>query len=224
MDLEKIREYASLYIASIPNAPSMNQWVDPGISRPGKLEKIINKGIDDRCIVYLGWFSQAPSNFDEKKNQTAAVLSEYLDITLTDEIREKLGGVYSISAGTYVSVIPNGEYSLSVYFQCNPSRADELTTAVQNHITDIVNKPVNIDTFNKSKEALLMQHEASIQRNLHIAQSYANSKGLYDTPLSRLDERPDVIRSVTPQDVQDFCQQAFISGPVKVALYPESWE
>jgi zinc protease len=222
--LEQIREYVSIYIASIPNAPPMNQWIDPGLSRPGKLEKTISKGIDDRSIVYLGWFSQAPSNFDEKKNQTAAVLSEYLDITLTNEIREKLGGVYSISAGASVSVIPNGEYSLSVYFQCNPSRADELTAAVQNHITDIINKPINIDTFNKSKEALLMQHEASIQRNLHIAQSYANSKGLYDMPLSRLDERPDVIRSVAPQDVQDFCRQALVSGPVKVVLYPESWE
>jgi hypothetical protein len=45
-------------------------------------------------MVYLGWFS--PGFFSEEKSQTAATLSEYLDIVLTEDIREKLGGVYSI--------------------------------------------------------------------------------------------------------------------------------
>lgn len=224
INLEEILEYTANYIASVPNAAPMNQWNDPQIPRPDKTEKDIYKGIDDKCTVYLGWFSTGPSLFDEKKNQTAAVLSEYLDIMLTNEIRERLGGVYSISAGTSVSVIPNGEYRLSVYFQCAPARAEELTAAVQSRIMEIFNEPLNTDIFNNSKEALLMQHETSTQRNLYIAQSYANSAALYDTPLSRLDKRPDVIRSVTPEDVQALCRQIFVSGPVKVVLYPESWE
>ncbi|MDR1839360.1 MAG: insulinase family protein [Treponema sp.] len=220
-NLEVMREYLSAYVASIPNASSMNQWIDPQIVRPHETEKVIYKGMDDRSMVYLMWFAPGSSGFDERKNQAAAILSEYLDILLTDEIREKLSGVYSISAGAYVSVIPNGEYTLDVFFQCSPSRADELIAAVQERITDIVNQPLNQDTFNKSKEALLMQHEASIQRNLHIAQSYANSFVLYDTPLSRLNSRPDVIRSVTPEEVRELCRDILVLGPVKLVLYPE---
>jgi len=224
LDLEVIREYLSTYLASIPNAPVMNQWIDPGIVRPHDSEKIIYKGMDDRSMVYLAWFAPGSSDFDERKNQAAAVLSEYLDIMLTNEIRENLGGVYSISAGASASVIPDGEYSLSVFFLCDPSRADELIAAVQERITDIVNQPLNMDTFNKSKEALLMEHESAIQRNFHIAQSYANSFALYDTPLSRLNSRPDVIRSVTPEEVQAFCRDILVFGPVKVVLFPEEKE
>jgi len=224
IDLEQICEYAASYIASIPNAPSMNQWSDPQLSFPGSVEKTVNKGMDEKSIVYLGWFSPGPPDFDEKQNQTSAVLSEYLDIVLINEIREKLGGVYSISASASVSVIPHGEYSLYVYFECNPARVEELAAKVLECINGVINEPLDIDTFNKSKEALLMQHDVSLQRNLYIAQSYANSSVLYDTPLNRLDLRPDVIRAVTAEDVQDLCRQAVVSGPAKVVLYPENWE
>jgi zinc protease len=224
IDPERLLEYSAGYIASIPNSASMNAWIDPGISRPAEGRRIIYKGQDERCMVYLGWFAPGPSGFDEQKNQAAAVLSEYLDILLTDEIREKLGGVYSISAGASVSVIPAGEYRLSVYFQCNPSRAGELIAAVQDRITDIISQPLNQDTFVKSKEALLMEHESSVQRNLHIAQSYANSSVLYNTPLNRLNLRPDAIRAVSQEDVRSLCRDILVSGPVQVVLLPEGRE
>jgi zinc protease len=223
IDINKIRELCSLYIASIPNSISMNRWTDPQVIRPTAGVRTINKGQDDRGIVYLYWQAKGPEDFDERKNQTSAVLSEYLDIILTDEIRENLGGVYSISAGASVSVIPKGEYSLSVYFQCNPARASELISAVIDRITEVAQNPLNTDTFNKSIEALLMEHDASVQRNLHIAQSYANSSALYNTPLSRLTNRPNVIKSVTPEEVRALCREMLVNGPVQVVLYPENW-
>jgi zinc protease len=223
IDINKIRELSSIYIASIPNSISMNRWIDPQVIRPQAGERKINKGQDDRGMVYLYWTATGPENFDERKNQVSAVLSEYLDIILTDEIREKLGGVYSISAGASVSVIPKGEYSLSVYFQCNPARVSELIAAVIDRVTEVAADPLNPDTFNKSKEALLMEHDASVQRNLHIAQSYANSSALYNTPLSRLTNRPDVIRAVTPEEVRSLCRDMLVNGPVQVVLYPENW-
>ncbi|MCL2805349.1 MAG: insulinase family protein [Treponema sp.] len=220
LDSQTMREYAAVYLASIPNTASMNSWNDPGITRPLRGKREIFRGVDDRSTVYLGWFASAPSVFNEHTNQSAAVLSEYLDILLTDEIREKMGGVYSISAGASVSVIPDGEYRLSVYFVCNPERVEELAAAVQESITKIFTQPVSIETFNKAKEALLMGHERSMQRNLHIAQSYANSHALYNTPLNRLNLRPDAIRRVRAEDVQVLCRQMLINGPVQVVLYP----
>jgi len=217
---DTIKELSEIYIASLPENKSMNVWKNPGVSRPSPGRRTIYKGQDKRCFVYLGWFSQGPSAFNEQRNQVSAVLSEYLDIVLTDEIREKLGGVYSISAGSSVSVIPTGEARLSVYFVCDPARADELITAVKNTISDIRIKPVNINTFNKSKEALLMEHEKSLQRNLHIAQSYANSSVLYNTPLNRLNLRPSAVRAVTTQDIQSLCGQIMASGAVELVLMP----
>ena len=224
INIDEIRDLLAVYLSSIPNAPSMNMWIDQGISRPAEGRRTIYRGQDERCMVYISWFASGPAAFDEQKNQTAAVLSEYLDILLTDEIRENLGGVYSVSAGASVSVIPSGEYRLSVFFQCNPARANELIATVQQRITEVARQPLNQDTFNKAKEALLMEHESSIQRNLHIAQSYANSSALYNTPLGRLNRRPDAIRAVRPEDVRSLCRDILVSGPVQVVLLPQGWE
>jgi len=223
INTETMLEYLTVYLASIPKADSMNAWVNPGIIRPKESDHVIYKGRDERSLVYLTWFADGPSGFDEKKNQTAAVLTEYLDIMFTDEIRENLGGVYSIFSEAYVSVIPQSEYSLSVYFQCSPERTDELIAAVQDCLAAVKND-INADTFSKAKEAVLMEHESSIQRNIHIAQSYANSSVLYNTPLSRLNRRPDVIRDVTPEDLKALCREILSSGPVRITLYPEGWE
>lgn len=224
LDINEMREFSARYIASIPEGVSMGQWTNPGIVRPGKTEKIIHKGKDEKSMVYLVWFAPGPAGFSEEKNQIAAVLSEYLDILLTDEIRERLGGVYSISAGASVSTIPNGEYRLSVFFQCDPARAKELIAAVEDRITETAARSLNQATFNKSTEALLKEYENSMQRNLYIAQSYANSSALYETPLGRLNSRPNVIRAIRPQDVQALCRDITVSGSVQVVLYPEGWK
>ncbi|GBU28330.1 peptidase M16 [Treponema sp. R8-4-B8] len=221
VNINVIRELSSVYIGSIPVSQPMNKWNNPGLKRPAEGRRTIYKGKDDKSMVYLRWTVNGPADFSEQRNQTAALLSEYLEIILNDEIREKLGGVYSISAGVSVDVIPYGEYRINVYFVCNPSRAEELINAVRDILTGLTKQPLNQDTFNKSKEALLKEHERSLQRNLHIAQSYTNSSVLYNTPLSRLNSRADAIKAVTVQSVQTLCREILVSGPVQVVLFPE---
>jgi len=221
VNLNVIKELSSAYIGSIPVSTSMNKWNNPGLKRPAEGRRTIYKGKDDKSMVYLSWIVNGAADFSEQRNQTAMLLSEYLEIILNDEIREKLGGVYSIYADADVVTIPDGKYSINVYFVCNPSRTDELINAVSVILTGLTKQPLNQDTFNKSKEALLKGHERALQRNLHIAQSYANSSVLYNTPLSRLNSRPDVIKAVTIQSVQALCKEILVSGPVQVVLFPE---
>jgi len=221
VNLNVIRDLSAAYIGSIPVSKPMNKWNNPGLKRPAEGRRTIYKGKDDKSMVYLSWIVNGSADFSEQRNQTAMLLSEYLEIILNDEIREKLGGVYSISAGADVVTIPDGKYSISVYFVCNPSRVDELINAVRDILTGLTKQPLNQDTFNKSREALLKGHERSLQRNLHIAQSYANSSVLYNTPLSRLNSRPDAIKAVTIQNVQSFCKEIMTAGSVQVVLFPE---
>jgi len=221
VNLNVIRELSAAYIGSIPVSKSMNKWNDPGLKRPAEGRRTIYKGKDDKSMVYLSWIVNGAADFSEQRNQTAMLLSEYLEIILNDEIREKLGGVYSISSGADVATIPNGRYSISVYFVCNPSRTDELINAVRDVLTGLTKQSLNQDIFNKSREALLKGHERALQRNLHIAQSYANSSVLYNVPLSRLNSRPEVIKAVTIQSVQALCKEIIVSGPVQLVLFPE---
>jgi zinc protease len=221
VNADEIREYSRTFIASIPTSASMNSWTNPQIRRPAEGRRSFNRGRDDRCLVYMVWFAQGPADFCERRNQTAAILSEYIEIIMTNEIRERLGGVYSISSGAVVSTIPSGEYRIIVSFYCNPRRVDELITAVRASITEILNNELNRDIFNMAVEAEISVHQRAIQRNQHIAQSYANSFVIHNTPLNRLYTRPDVIRSITIEEVQALCRQMATSGPVEIVMFPE---
>jgi zinc protease len=230
LEAATMANYIETYLASIPPRESWNSWTDLGIERPGKVEKSVFKGKEEQSQVYMVWFSRAP--FTDQLNATSQVLSEYLDIKMTDEIREKLGGVYSISVSVSISPVPYGELSMAVYFACDPKRVRELSAAV----VDLLGKTagtvtegnvatdggINQDTFDKAVEALIKEWETSMQSNSYIAQSYANSSVLLNLPLSRLNRRPQDFWAVTETDIQQICAQLLQgSGPAQIMLFPE---
>jgi zinc protease len=237
LDPATMADYIETYLASIPPQESWNTWTDLGIVRPGKVEKSVYKGKEEQSQVYMVWFStpspEGASPFTEELNSITQVLGEYLDIKMTDEIREKLGGVYSISVSVSISPVPRGELSMGVFFACDPKRVRELSTAV----IDLLNKTagtassgstasegsgINQDTFDMAVEALIKEWETSMQSNTYIAQSYTNSSVLLDLPLSRLIRRPQYFRSVTQADIQGICAQLLQgSGPAQIMLFPE---
>jgi zinc protease len=222
IDIERMKALTKTWLASVPPKESMNSWADPGVVRPEKAEKQVFKGKEAQSMVFLGWF--APAEFSEEKSQIAAVLTEYLDIVLTEEIREKLGGVYSIYAQASVTSIPKGEEALSVYFYCDPRRAGELISAVREAVDSLSKADPDQDVFDKSVEALLKEYESSMQNNSYIAQSYANSSALYDSPLSRLNSRPGVIKALHPGQIRSMVRELLSGKSAQVALYPEGWK
>ncbi|MDR1107235.1 MAG: insulinase family protein [Treponema sp.] len=219
LETEIMKEYIETYIASIPPKESWNSWTNLNIQRPGKTEKIVYKGKEEQSVVYMGWFAKVP--YTEELRAAALVLNEYLNIRMNDEIREKLGGVYSISVDVSVSPVPEGELSMTAYFRCDPRRARELSSAVAVLLNQTASAPIDSGIFAKSVEALKKEWESSMQSNSYIAQSYANSSALLNLPLSRLEKRPQYYNAVAAADIQRLCAQILRNGPALVILYPE---
>ena len=191
--------------------------MDP--QRPSDTTKEIYRGKEERSTVYMGWFSPMP--YSEEKAAAVSVLSGYLDIRLTEEIRENLGGVYSPSSWVSLSPLPKGELSGGVFFICDPKRVDELSAAVKEELQKIAEGNIDQDTFNKSIEALIKDQETSIQNNIYIAQSYANSAVIYNSPMSRLDKRPGLFRAVSYGDIQKTAAELLGGSSAQLVLYPE---
>jgi zinc protease len=224
LDIPAVRGYVETYLAAIPpTEASMNAWADPQIVRPGKTEKTIYKGKEEKSLVYLGWF--LPEKYDERQRATALALTEYVDIVLTEEIREKLGGVYYISAGVSLSSLPyNGELTMSSYFSCDPRRAEELSAAVVRQLELIAQGTINDSVFVKAQEALKKSWEVSMQNNYYIAQNYGSLTVTLGLPLGQLTRRPGLYAAVTPAEIQDLCRRLLPGGPARIILYPEGWK
>ncbi|GHT77578.1 peptidase M16 [Spirochaetia bacterium] len=220
LDLAALRSYAETYLASIPRGAAWNTFGDMKITRPGKLEKSVYKGKEEKSMVFMAWTK--PETYNEQGQAAADVLTEYLDIKLTEEIREKLGGVYSVYAGASLSPLPpDGELMMQSFFECDPGRAPELADAVVKQLELIQAGTIDQDTFTKAKEALKKSHEESMQSNSNIAYNYINLSVILDAPLGLLDKRPGLYDAVTPVDIQNICRQLLPQGPMRIILYPE---
>ncbi|MDR2186054.1 MAG: insulinase family protein [Treponema sp.] len=221
LDTATLRPLVETYLASIPPGRSWNSWQNPHITRPFNVGKTVFKGKEERSLVFLGWY--APTVYSEQAGAAAAALNEYLDIILTEEIREALGGVYSISANVSISPIPSGEAAMGVYFACDPQRAQELVSAITARIQHAAEGGIDAGVFAKAVEALKKNFESSMESNVYIARSYANLSVLLNLPLDRLDKRPELYEAVTIRDMQGIVRQLLQNPPVQVILYPEGW-
>jgi zinc protease len=221
VETEELRLLVETYLASIPAGESWNVWTDIALVRPGKTERAVYRGQDDRSLVYMAWV--AAQEYSEEREAVAAVLGEYLENKLTARIREELGGTYSIAAGASQSVfLQGGELSLSVYFPCAPDRVGELGAAIQEELDAVAEGRIDGDAFAKSVEALKKNFETSLQENLAIGRSYAAYSVIYNRPLSRLEQRPALYQGVAESDIQRAAQKLLPQGPVTVILYPET--
>jgi len=220
IDLPLFRSLAETYLASIPRGSAFNQWADIDPQRPSDTTREIRKGMEERSTVYLTWFS--PQTYSEEKSAAASVLTEYLDIQLIDEIREKLNGVYGVSSGVSITPMPRGELVGEAYFVCDPVRVPELTAAVKEEFLKVSRGDINPDILTKAIEALIQSQEESIQRNNYIANSYANSAVIFRGPLSRLDNRPALYRATSAADIQRVATDLVGGSFVQMYLYPEN--
>jgi zinc protease len=220
-DRDEFKKLVEMYLASIPNGglPRWNAWLDPEVKRPEKTEKIVYKGKEEKCIVSMCWY--VPKIWTEEDNGAVLVLNEYLEIVLTDEIREKLGGVYSISSYVSLSPAPTGELSLEIFFICDPARAAELRKAVKNQLTALCSA-ADAETVTRAKEALVRNFEQSMENNGFVARNLANFLVITNTPLSHLPERPSLYRAVTEESIRKLMAELLKGGPIELVLMPES--
>jgi zinc protease len=221
IDVDLAAPYLETYLASIPGpAPAWNSYTDAGIARPGKTERRIYQGREEKSLVFLSWFK--PESYSPAGEAAAAVLAEYLDIVFIEEFREKLGEIYTISAGAILSPTPPpGELILQSYFACDPGRAEELSGAIIRELEAIAQGRVDGDSFTKAVEAMKESWEAAMQNNRSIARNYANLSVTLQLPLGTLLALPARYDAVRPQDLQNLCRALIPRGPARIILYPE---
>ena len=219
MDIEYLRPFVERYIASIPAGQNLNTYANQNPQRPSNTERNFYMGSDERSIIELIWFRDI--EFTEANNASVSVLSNYLEIVVNDLVRERLGGVYAIQGWASLSAVPRGELLGGVYFVTDPNRVEELVQAVLAELRSIAAGNIDEEIFRQAIEAMVMEHDVLVQRDNLIAQSYANSRQIFNSPLSRQDRRPSYYRAVTMSDMQRMMSEMLLGSYVRLVLYPE---
>ncbi len=138
-DPDTLLSYAQRYLGNLPTEEGVkaDQFRDPGDElRTGTIEKRFKAGSapkSNALVMRAGDFEDA-----ERERIVFGVMRDVLNEELREELREKLGGVYGVRVSGNTDVLPRPEYQLSVSFNAEPERVDELLTAVQSVVDRII--------------------------------------------------------------------------------------
>ena len=219
IDIDKVKELCSTYIASIPSAGTKEKWADVGLRMPeGNHQKEVHKGIDFKSQVIT--IMDGNFRYNSKEILNLEALAYFLNQRLLEVIREKLGGTYTIQAYPSTTPIPVPQYMLNIIYSCSPLRVEELMGAVNEEIEKL-KKEIPQDYLEQFKAIQLNDYNKSIKNNAwYLSQltdcAFYGSRFSVDTDFpKKLEKLP--LKSLQKKAVKYYDTKNMLS----VILYPE---
>ena len=218
--VDSIKPLLASYLGSLPTTDRQETWKDVGVRPPqGVVEEDIYRGSDAKSMVNLTFTGEF--DYDRQEVFQLNVLIQALNIKLTEEIREKMSGVYGISARASAVKYPYEHYSVNVGFPCAPENVDTLVQGVYREIKKLqANGPTQTD-LDKVKETLRREYETNLKENgywLRLLESaYFN-----DEDATEILNYEEAINELSVTDLKTLADQYFnFENVVEVVLYPE---
>ena len=162
-DNKELPNILKKYFASLPSEEKIITPRSLKLNIPKNIvnEKIV-KGVDKKATVSL--IFPYNSTYGYKERVLYSGFSRVLNIALIEDIREKIGGVYSIYSKTSLSPNNFGEDFLSISFSCDTNRVDEITKAVLKSINSLLQDidQTKIDSVVKNYE---LSYDTELKEN-----------------------------------------------------------
>ena len=217
---DSIRPLVQTYLGNLPSTPTADQARDPGITRPaGVVERTVRKGIEPKSQSALVFTGPATPTREERFALDAA--ASILEIRLREELREELGGTYSVSVGSSISRFPKQEYTVSINFGSAPDRADSLVQAIFAQIDSLQTAGPRAVDIGKYKETSIRTRETSLRQNGWWLGQIAAARREGDPMAVRLQLQPQLDR-LTPEVIRAAARKYLDKKRfVRVTLLPE---
>ncbi len=223
-DVDVVKEYAQIYLGTLPALPGSESWQDRTPDRPdGMIEEAVYKGQEERSIVQILFSGPAESSPDTTLRMSA--LEGMLDILLREELREKRGGVYGTGVSAALSGEPDNHYDASIYFVTDPNRVDELVDATFAIIEEIKENGPSESLLGKAKAQIVRNREEALEDNffwLGILADYAlDNEADPRTVLEFAEE----VNALSADELQTLATEILRPDRyIQVVLYPEAME
>ncbi len=204
INLDSLRPHVEKYLASLPSTYK-HEVAKPVLEvMPGSRTCIFSKKQETpTATIYMQY--AAPGKFNRRQQVVASMLGQVLTMLYTQTIREDAGAAYSVSAYAKQDYYPNENQSIIVRFPTNPKNRELAVKLVDEGIDRIVSEGPATAEINKVKEYLIKICEGNRQVNKYwqYAMSYEWNHGgeKYD------DGYIEMVRSITPKEVQDMARQ-----------------
>lgn len=132
-----VEELIKKYIASLPSDNTDLSSKDLGIELPaGRVREDLVKGVDKKSAVTLIYPYR--KNYVYRDRVLYLASSQILNNIMLEDVREKIGGVYSINSSAVLTPLMKKENYLVIRFTTDPARRDEVTEAVKKSVDKLL--------------------------------------------------------------------------------------
>jgi zinc protease len=167
-------------------------------------------------IVFDGPFA-----FDQDHRVALHAMAEILEMRLLQELREELGGTYSVSVNDTYQKYPRTEFSISIQFGSSPDRTDDLIKRVFEEIEKFKTEGPTVKQLTDEKEALLREFETSSKQNGYLLSQIA-ARFYHGEDPAGIWMIPEYYKKLDAAMIKEAAKTYLnTSSYVKVSLFPE---
>ena len=121
------------------------------------------KGKEDKSLILGVYHGEVP--YTEATALQLAGLSEVMNITIIEEMREKIQGIYGGGTNIEVSKLPVGSYQFVLQLPCGPAKVDTLISTFTTQLQSLASSGVDTGYIFKVKKAWIEKHREDIKKN-----------------------------------------------------------
>ena len=222
IDEEKVKEYASTYIASLPSSEETEEFQVPEFkpSTSGD-KKVVYKGTDPKSMVNILWNGE--TDYEAEEDFTMKALGEILTIKLVEQLREEEAGVYGVGARGNLSKIPYGSYSFSISFPCGPENVESLTEAALAEVEKIKENGPTEKDLEKIKETFLVQRKDQLQEN-RFWLDQLESADMEDREINEVLKYEEKVAALNKEEIKEVANKYLNENYLLGILMPEKKE
>lgn len=199
VNLQQLKPLLEAYLGSLPASASRETWKDPNITKPiGAVKTRSQMGNTPKTLVGIHLHNNLPWSEQEEYNFNALV--KVLSITLREALREDKGGVYGVGVNGAFTRRPQERYGITIQFNADPARADELIQLVYSKIEELRSNGTTDEKISKVKETQLRERETDLQENGF----WLNNIEYYDTygmDIARLNDYLKLVNGLTKESI-----------------------
>jgi zinc protease len=181
----------------------------------------VRKGTDNQGIMMI--YGETQGFKPTKKNKMIInQMSDAMEITALEVIREKMGGTYSPSVNISYEILPEGEVSWMFYINCNPEMTQQIEKAAIGIIEGYINNGPDATTLGKVQEQMIINRGTQRQNNGFWMGQIMGSY-MYDENRDDIDKYDQLVKAVKAKDIKKLAKKFLnLNNYVVVTLKPEA--
>ncbi len=165
---------------------------------------LTHAGKDDQAVVSVRWATTDDS--DMRSDTKRKLLTDVMQIRLTDLVREELGATYSPITAAFASDVFPGFGYISVDIVADPAKIETVNAAIGRVAAEMRDKPVSDDLLLRARKPLIEKFDRESRENKFWQAAIAQAQG-DPARLDRVRQMRKMLNEITPAELHAVAQQ-----------------